>query len=485
MSTYEQDRLQETLENLDKAKVAGRKLAVDPASQTLRVVGPDDSDGEELNYPLESRIWSGDRSSVPVITLPEDLLAPADKRRESIQVPFRRQDGGEAYSALNTEAADSAPVGSICFLAQGSEAAVTDVGGSEDSVRVLVWFSRNDQQVERRMEGYIRNNGEWTEARLEVVPLRTEVFSRTRGLFETDILRAARVLIVGLGSIGSAIADALGCIGIMWLLLIDDDRLEAANVIRHVAGLSHVGRYKTKATAHVVHEKNPFAQVITCEKKVSWNTEEELRAAVRRCDIVVCAAYDGTVEAVCNKFCVEENKPAVFPGAWRRAYGGEVFQYKPGVGPCYHCLMRNLPGRVREREVAGEGQARRLSYTDRTIEAEPGLKNDIAPLVQMSVKLIMQRLLRGRETALRSLDEDLVAPYFLWLNRRETGTAYERVGPLEYNLDGLRVQRWYGVDLKRDPECVVCGDFMNRVIEREGLCLTDEDAAAFAEPEEA
>ena len=82
MSTYEQDRLQETLENLDKAKVAGRKLAVDPASQTLRVVGPDDSDGEELNYPLESRIWSGDRSSVPVITLPEDLLAPADKRRE-------------------------------------------------------------------------------------------------------------------------------------------------------------------------------------------------------------------------------------------------------------------------------------------------------------------------------------------------------------------------------------------------------------------
>jgi hypothetical protein len=77
----------------------------------------------------------------------------------------------------------------------------------------------------------------------------------------------------------------------------------------------------------------------------------------------------------------------------------------------------------------------------------------------MVVKLAIQELLRGTETTLRPLDDDLVAPLYLWLNRREPGTQFEKLEPLGFSLGGLRILRWYGIDLKRDPGCPVCGDF--------------------------
>ena len=75
----------------------------------------------------------------------------------------------------------------------------------------------------------------------------------------------------------------------------------------------------------------------------------------------------------------------------------------------------------------------------------------------MAVKVGMQYLLRNIKTTLRSLDEDLVAPLYLWLNRREG--QFKNLDPLEYNIGGMHVLRWYGMDVKPDPECPVCGDF--------------------------
>jgi len=57
------------------------------------------------------------------------------------------------------------------------------------------------------------------------------------------------------------------------------------------------------------------------------------------------------------------------------------------------------------------------------------------------------------------LDQDLIAPWYFWLNRREKGTQYAALEPLGFNVDGLHVLRWYGVDLKKHPKCPVCGNF--------------------------
>ena len=87
----------------------------------------------------------------------------------------------------------------------------------------------------------------------------------------------------------------------------------------------------------------------------------------------------------------------------------------------------------------------------------------------MVVKLALQELLKGTKTTLRSLDDDLVAPWFLWLNRREKGTQYENLEPLGFNIGGMHILRWYGIDFKRDPNCPVCGNFEEYLIKQAGI----------------
>jgi len=79
------------------------------------------------------------------------------------------------------------------------------------------------------------------------------------------------------------------------------------------------------------------------------------------------------------------------------------------------------------------------------------------------------------------LDEDLSAPWYIWLNRREKDTDYERLEPLECNVDGMHVLRWYGVDLPRDTGCPCCGDYVGETAAKDGVEVSGDDAAEFAE----
>jgi hypothetical protein len=110
---------------------------------------------------------------------------------------------------------------------------------------------------------------------------------------------------------------------------------------------------------------------------------------------------------------------------------------------------------------------------------EPGLFNDIKPIAQMMIKLAIQILLKGRETTLASLNEDLVAPWFLWLSRREAGSPYADLPPLEFGVDGLRILRWYGIDLARNPACPACGDFTGHMAKEFGVEIDPSAVQAF------
>ena len=95
------------------------------------------------------------------------------------------------------------------------------------------------------------------------------------------------------------------------------------------------------------------------------------------------------------------------------------------------------------------------------------------------MKLAIQELLAGKDTTLRSLDEDLVAPWYVFVNRRELETDYEQLEPLEFNVDGMHILRWYGIALERNPDCPCCGAFVRNMAERHGIELTEEQIAAY------
>ena len=386
-------------------------------------------------------------------------MAAGDRRR------FRLVDGEDVYSDLLADRAANTVAGTVRVVEGTGDANVDEMGEPDDHIRVILRRRLGGAKAsgtpvsgaESDATGYVKRDGTWHETPVMVVPLRADLFSRARDLLDTDVLADKSVFIPGVGSVGSAVAWELAKTGIMGFTLMDPDRVEVANVARHVVGLSDVGRLKVPATAGEIRQKNPSVRVETCDLKVTWDTRDLVRQYVRRSDLTLCMLDDDDGRAIVNMIAVEEGKPIIFAGAFRRAYGGQILYVRPAERtPCFECFRLAAPTQVHDREVSNAEQAQRIAYSDRPVVPEPGLSNDIAPISQMVVKLAIQQLITGRDTTLRSLDEDLVAPWLIWLNRREG--QYRNLGPLECNVNAMRIMRWYGIDLPRNPACPVCGD---------------------------
>ena len=418
------------------------------------------------------------------ITLAGQHIIGAMNALRPRKVSFTCWDGGSVYTALSGSILPTSVPGLVwpCPAVNPPPSSLP----VDPSVQVLVLVSpqqtgdtRTTRWGKYHVAGYTRRAGSWRPAGLQIIPLKQQLFSRFHGLLESGLLAQEVALVFGLGSGGSGVVHFLVQSGVCSFILVDFDRLEVGNILRHDAGLAHVGRYKTLYQADRIRDKNPYAEVETHEVKITGSSVEFVRGLVQRSSIVVAAVDRRTPKQLINRVCVEEGKPCIFGGAFRRAYGGQVFRFRPGEA-CYQCHLRLFPSGANEDEVSNEAHAESLGYTDSPVAIEPGLSVDIAPINTMAAKLVVQELLSGKDTTLRSLDEDLSAPWHMYLNRREVGTDYETLPALNAEGEGLRILRWYGIDVDRDPECEVCGDFGRGLAEREGLVVTDEALKAYA-----
>ena len=416
-----------------------------------------------------------------MITIFTDTLDQESNPTDAFTCRFYHWKNEDVYTQVLSDASSSLVPGTIRWINPDETIDVEQDGDPQDQLRILV--HRTGTPADRAANhsssadthyqaiGYVRDDNGWHEKPVQVVSLFADLYSRNQGLLETDILADRRVLVAGLGSGGAPISLELGKAAVKQIL-VDHDRIEVANVIRHVADLSDVGRFKTHFMADKIKDKNPDAEIATHEVKISWQTQDLIRPLVQASHLVIGGIDDPEGKVVLNKLCVEEKKPMIMAGTFRRAHGGQVLFVRPGQGPCYQCFLMGLPEMARDQEIASESQAQRIAYSDRLVAIEPGLSNDIAPFSQMVVKLAIQYLLDGKSTTLRSLDEDLVAPWYLWLNRREAETQYEKLEPLEYNIDGMHIMRWYGIDLPADPACPCCGNFIKTTCETENIDLS-------------
>lgn len=434
-----------------------------------------------------------------MIVVPAEALTDLDHRQTPTCLRFRHCDGDDVYTAMGVRNGVETVPGSVVMDACECMD-VKSIGSPDDHVRVIVPPSlpvsiseapvpkealeaaTEDASVPAQISavGYVKRHNRWHKVPVEIVPLQEQLYSRTRGLFETDVLAGTRIFVAGLGSGGSPIAWELAKLGVGRMTLMDHDRVEVANVVRHMAGLSDVGRLKTNVMADMIRDKNPYADLTCLAEKITWDSKDVVRDAVRESDLVISGVDDHDARVILNRICVQNDKPLIIGGAFRRAYGGQVLVVRPGKTPCYQCFLEAMPEKARDREIAGSQQAQRYAYSDRPVAIEPGLSTDIAPISLMMVKLAIQQLLHGTQTTLASLNEDLVAPWYLWINRREIGTDYANLEPLEFGVDGLRVLRWYGVDFERNPACPCCGDFVEQLAGQDGIHVNEDQIAAFA-----
>ena len=306
----------------------------------------------------------------------------------------------------------------------------------------------------------------------EVMDVRVENVSenisrRRHGVLETNLLKYKTVLIVGLGTGGIAVALELAKAGVGGFILIDHDRLEVGNVARHSAGISFVGRKKVAVAKDLIQEIDPSIDVEIHAAIADYDNNALVQNAVEKSDLVICATDNRPSKLFINSICVEMNKTALFGGAFRRAYGGQVIRVKPHQSACYHCFVISMPENEADREISSQEDAESIAYSDVPVPIEPGLSMDVAPISLMVSKLALQELITDKESTLHILDQDFEAGWYLWINRPEPNTQYASLPPLSHSADEeMTILRWYGVELSKEKFCHTCGDFVGGLIEK-------------------
>lgn len=296
------------------------------------------------------------------------------------------------------------------------------------------------------------------EVSFSLIPSRDELYSRSKGILEVDVLKDKRVLIVGLGSFGSQISIELAKAGVGHFVLCDFDRVELHNLSRHTATVHDLGRLKTDVLEDAIHGKNPYAEVV----KLPVNVNDDLPllySEVEKSDIVICATDNNTSRFNISKALVEKGKIGIFGRAITRAEGGDVFRYRPG-GPCYCCLIGE--GNLQEEEITDVASARKdgriaayVSPEDAEAMVQVGLSSDIEPICNMMVKLTLMELSRGTASGLSCLEDEFVYDYYIWANRRERHYANWSAMPAAGGMP--TIMRWYGARIEKEKGCPICG----------------------------
>lgn len=150
----------------------------------------------------------------------------------------------------------------------------------------------------------------------------------------------ARVLIVGMGGLGSPIALYLAAAGVGTLGLVDGDTVSLTNLQRQIIhGTPDVGRSKVDSAAESIIRVNPDVKV---EKHELFLNEDNALDIIRDYDFVVEGSDNFSAKYLVNDACVMLGKPFCIGGINR--YAGQVMTHRPGTA-CYRCLFPEPPAR--------------------------------------------------------------------------------------------------------------------------------------------
>ena len=238
-------------------------------------------------------------------------------------------------------------------------------------------------------------------------------YSRQILLQQIDIggqqrLLDSRVLIVGVGGLGSPVALYLAAAGVGELVLADPDQVDLSNLQRQIIHhAADIGRNKVASAAERVAAINPQVRCRTLPVALA---DDALLGAVAEVDLVLdCSDNFATRHAV-NAACVRLGKPLVSGAAIRLEGQLSVFDPRRDDSPCYQCLY-------------GDGDEQALSCS------EAGVVGPLVGLVGSLQALEALKLLAG-------FGEPLVGRLLL-------------IDALDSRFRELRV--------RRDPGCSCCG----------------------------
>ena len=249
-------------------------------------------------------------------------------------------------------------------------------------------------------------------------------------------LKAASVLCIGAGGLGSPVALYLAAAGVGRIGIVDYDVVDYSNLQRQIIhGTPDVGRSKLDSARDRLNAINPEVTVETHDAAISSDNAFDLLAGY---DIIVDGTDNFPTRYLVNDACVLLGKPNVYGSIFRFEGQASVFATKDG--PCYRCLYPEPPPPGLVPSCAEGGVLGILPGVIGTIQATE------------AVKLII------------GVGEPLINRFMIY--------------------DALRM-RFRELKLQKDPECPVCGEnpTVTELIDYEQFCgvvpaaTTDADAS--------
>ncbi len=151
-------------------------------------------------------------------------------------------------------------------------------------------------------------------------------------------LLASRVLIIGLGGLGSPVAMYLAAAGISHLVLVDDDIVELSNLQRQIIhSTNDIGLSKVESAKQTIQNLNPETKITTFAKRLN---ENELADEVVAADVVIDGTDNFSSRFSLNAECVKNCTPLISGAAIRMEGQVSVFNKTPS-SPCYRCLYKD------------------------------------------------------------------------------------------------------------------------------------------------
>ncbi len=219
-------------------------------------------------------------------------------------------------------------------------------------------------------------------------------------------LARARVLIIGLGGLGSPVATYLAAAGVGELVLVDFDDVDLSNLQRQtIHSTSSIGEPKVESAKTRIGELNPEIKVETIATKLEG---DPLDREVERATLVVDCSDNFETRFTLNEACVKAATPLISGAAIR--FEGQVSLFSnDGSSPCYRCLYRD------------EGEEELRCSENGILAPVVGVIGALQATEAMKLIIGIGETLNGRLMI----------------------------------FDGLAME-WRTMKLRRDPECPVC-----------------------------
>ena len=219
----------------------------------------------------------------------------------------------------------------------------------------------------------------------------------------------AKVLIIGLGGLGSAASMYLAASGTGEMVIADGDQVELSNLQRQILhDTDGIGLAKTESAKNRLNAINPEVKIRTINARLD---NEKLQQEAQAADLVLDATDNFSSRFAINLACAKAAKPLVSAAAIRFEGQISIYDHSDSTCPCYRCLYSD-------------------QHTDSRDTCEQA--GVISPLLGIL----------GSMQALETI-------------KMITNTGQTLKGRLLL-LDALTMQ-WQEVKLPQDPECEVCG----------------------------